>query len=182
MASTPASDPPADEAPIGAVLFAYDGSELARFAIEQAGRQLAPGRDALVLCVWQTGDVGFVPTGEQHFKATAADEVKKAAEADGRARSGTGTARWIQRPEHHDRSGADLEGDRRGRRAARRESHRARLPPPHRPRRPSARERHGRRGGAHRDRRADRAPAGLRSDTDRAQQSAAGHVRARGPH
>lgn len=81
MASTPASDPPADEAPIGAVLFAYDGSELARFAIEQAGRQLAPGRDALVLCVWQTGDVGFVPTGEQHFKATAADEVKKAAEA-----------------------------------------------------------------------------------------------------
>ncbi len=63
------------------MFFAYDGSELAQFAIEQAGRQLAPGRDALVVCVWQTGDVGFVPTGEQHFKASAADEVKKAAEA-----------------------------------------------------------------------------------------------------
>ena len=29
----------------GPVLFAYDGSELAQLAIEQAGRQLAPGRD-----------------------------------------------------------------------------------------------------------------------------------------
>jgi nucleotide-binding universal stress UspA family protein len=63
------------------VLFAYDGSELAQLAIEEAGRQLAPGRDALVVCVWQTGDVGFVPTGDQHFKASAADEVQKAAEA-----------------------------------------------------------------------------------------------------
>ena len=79
MASTPAGDTAA-AAPIGAVLFAYDGSELAQLAIEQAGRQLAPGRDALVVCVWQTGDVGFVPTGEQNLTATAADEVRKAAE------------------------------------------------------------------------------------------------------
>ena len=68
-----------DPAP-GPVLFAYDGSELAKLAIEQAGRELAPGRDALVACVWQTGDVGFVPATEQHLTATAADEVKKAAE------------------------------------------------------------------------------------------------------
>lgn len=80
MASASATGPAADAAPVGAVLFAYDGSDLAQFAIEQAGRQLAPGRDALVLCVWQTGDVGFVPTGEQHFKASAANEVKQAAE------------------------------------------------------------------------------------------------------
>jgi nucleotide-binding universal stress UspA family protein len=64
----------------GPVLFAYDGCDSAKLAIEQAGRQLAPGRDALVVCVWQTGDVGFVPTGEQHFKASAANEVKQAAE------------------------------------------------------------------------------------------------------
>ncbi len=79
MASAPAGDVTA-AARTGAVLFAYDGSELAQLAIEQAGRQLAPGRDALVVCVWQTGDVGFVPTKEQHFKASAANEVQKAAE------------------------------------------------------------------------------------------------------
>lgn len=80
MASTPAGDA-APAVPIGPVLFAYDGSELARLAIEQAGRQLAPGRDALVVCVWQTGDVGFVTTRELHLNAAAADEVRQAAEA-----------------------------------------------------------------------------------------------------
>jgi nucleotide-binding universal stress UspA family protein len=66
--------------PPGLVLFAYDGSRLAKLAIEQAGRQLAPGRDALIVCVWQTNDVGFVPTGEQHFDAADATAVRKAAE------------------------------------------------------------------------------------------------------
>jgi nucleotide-binding universal stress UspA family protein len=64
----------------GPVLFAYDGSELATLAIEQAAQQLAPGRDALVLTVWQTADVGFVPVNERHFDATQAQEVKRAAE------------------------------------------------------------------------------------------------------
>ncbi|HUZ98054.1 MAG TPA: universal stress protein [Gaiellaceae bacterium] len=64
----------------GPVLFAYDGSELATLAIEQAAQQLAPGRDALVLTVWQTADVGFVPVNERHFDATQAQDVKKAAE------------------------------------------------------------------------------------------------------
>lgn len=41
---------PDDEAP---VLFAYDGSEHARVAIEQAARELRPGRRALVLSVSQ---------------------------------------------------------------------------------------------------------------------------------
>jgi nucleotide-binding universal stress UspA family protein len=62
------------------VLFAYDGSDLAAFAIQQAGHQLAPGRPALVLCVWQPADVGFVPTGGQHFDARDASEVRNAAE------------------------------------------------------------------------------------------------------
>jgi nucleotide-binding universal stress UspA family protein len=70
MASTPG----------GCVLFAYDGSELAKLAIEEAGSQLADGRKALVVCVWQPADVGFVPSNEQHFDATAAGEVRKAAE------------------------------------------------------------------------------------------------------
>jgi nucleotide-binding universal stress UspA family protein len=70
----------ASTAPTGPVLFAYDGSELAKLAIEQAGHQLGPGRDALIVCVWQTGDVGFLPVGERHFNAAEATEVRKAAE------------------------------------------------------------------------------------------------------
>ena len=62
------------------VLFAYDGSELAQLAIEQAGRQLASGRTALVLCVWQPADVGFLPVNDQHFDTQNASEVHKAAE------------------------------------------------------------------------------------------------------
>jgi nucleotide-binding universal stress UspA family protein len=62
------------------VLFAYDGSDLARYAIEEAGRQLAPCRAALVLCVWQPADVGFVPAGGRHFDALDASEVLAAAE------------------------------------------------------------------------------------------------------
>lgn len=62
------------------VVFAYDGSELAAFAIEEAGRQLATGRDALVVTVWQPADVGFVPTGKRHFDANEASEVKRAAD------------------------------------------------------------------------------------------------------
>jgi nucleotide-binding universal stress UspA family protein len=72
-AATPAT-------PTGPVLFAYDGSELAKLAIEQAGHQLAPERDALIVCVWQTGDVGFLPISERHFNAAAAIEVRNAAE------------------------------------------------------------------------------------------------------
>ncbi len=66
--------------PVGSVLFAYDGSELAKLAIEDAGRQFAPGREALVVCVWQPGDVGFIPVGEGHLNAAQATEVRQAAE------------------------------------------------------------------------------------------------------
>ncbi|WP_036460871.1 MFS transporter [Mycobacterium sp. 141] len=64
----------------GPVLFAYDGSELAGFAIEQAAAQLPPWRDALVVCVWQPVDVGFTPVGSRHFDADQATEVRHAAE------------------------------------------------------------------------------------------------------
>ena len=62
------------------VLFAYDGSELAQLAIERAGELLAPGRSALVLCVWQPADVGFVPVDDRHFDSQNATQVKEAAE------------------------------------------------------------------------------------------------------
>jgi len=75
MASTPS-----DTAASGPVLFAYDGSELAQLAIEQAGQQLAPGRDALVLCVWQPADVGFIPVDDRHFDAHNASDVQEAAQ------------------------------------------------------------------------------------------------------
>jgi nucleotide-binding universal stress UspA family protein len=64
----------------GPVLFAYDGSDLAALAIKEAGRQLAKGREALVVCVWQPGDVGFVVPEDRHLHAAEAPEVKKAAE------------------------------------------------------------------------------------------------------
>jgi nucleotide-binding universal stress UspA family protein len=67
-------------APTGPVLFAYDGSELATLAIAQAARHLAPGQEALVLCVWQPADVGFVPRDERHLDADQASQVEKAAE------------------------------------------------------------------------------------------------------
>jgi nucleotide-binding universal stress UspA family protein len=63
----------------GPVLFAYDGSELAQLAIQEAARELPPGRKALVLCVWPAADVGFVPVGDHHFDAHN-DEVQNAAE------------------------------------------------------------------------------------------------------
>jgi nucleotide-binding universal stress UspA family protein len=76
----------ADAAPSGApcpepgpAIFAYDGSDLAAYAIEQAGIQLAPGREALVVVVWQTGDVGFAPVEGRVLHAAAANEVEEAA-------------------------------------------------------------------------------------------------------
>jgi MFS family permease/nucleotide-binding universal stress UspA family protein len=70
-------------AAVGPVLFAYDGSDLAAHAIAQAAAQLSPGRDALVVCVWQPADVGFTPTDRRHFDADQATEVRDAAERTG---------------------------------------------------------------------------------------------------
>lgn len=67
---------PADGGP---VLFAYDGSDLSKLAIEEAGRQLAPGREALVVTVWQPFDVGFMPSVRLHINAADIAEVRSAA-------------------------------------------------------------------------------------------------------
>jgi nucleotide-binding universal stress UspA family protein len=72
-AGEPTSDGP------GPVLFAYDGSDLAKLAIAEAGRQLRPGREAIVVTVWQTYDVGFVPKHDVEMNAAQAQEVERAA-------------------------------------------------------------------------------------------------------
>ncbi len=75
-------------ASVGPVIFAYDGSELAKLAIDEAARQLGIGRDALVVTVWQPFEVGFVPSDGVQLDAGRTDEVRKAAEqvaADGAA-------------------------------------------------------------------------------------------------
>lgn len=64
----------------GPIVFAYDGSELAKLAIDEAGRQLGQGRDALALTVWHPFDVGFVPAGGVRFDAAQISEVERAAE------------------------------------------------------------------------------------------------------
>jgi nucleotide-binding universal stress UspA family protein len=64
----------------GPVVFAYDGSDLAKGAIAEAGRQLRPSRQALVLTVWQPYNVGFVAPRELKMDAAAVDEVRAAAE------------------------------------------------------------------------------------------------------
>jgi nucleotide-binding universal stress UspA family protein len=63
----------------GPAIFAYDGSDLAGYAIEQAGIQLASGREAIVVVVWQPADVGFMPVQGRHLHAAAANEVEEAA-------------------------------------------------------------------------------------------------------
>jgi len=66
--------------PVGPVLFGYDGSRLAMAAIAEAGRQLPAGRDALVLTVWRTFNVGFIPEPGAQFDAACAGDVGQAAE------------------------------------------------------------------------------------------------------
>jgi nucleotide-binding universal stress UspA family protein len=76
------------------VLFAYDGSEQSREAVEQAGGQLRTGRKAIVLSVWQPlesvpfwgAPISVVPPemAEQVFKeaeAIAEDGAERARRA-----------------------------------------------------------------------------------------------------
>jgi len=66
----------------GPVVFAYDGSDLARLAIEEAGRLIGGhGRDAVVLTVWQPFDVGFVASDKLELDAAQVLEVERAARA-----------------------------------------------------------------------------------------------------
>jgi nucleotide-binding universal stress UspA family protein len=63
----------------GPVVFAYDGSDLAKNAIAEAGLLLEAGGDALVLTVWQPFDVGFLPAAGVEFDAAQIADVRAAA-------------------------------------------------------------------------------------------------------
>jgi nucleotide-binding universal stress UspA family protein len=63
----------------GPIVFAYDGSELAKHAIDEAGRLLETGSDALVVTVWQPFDVGFLPAAGLEFDAAQIAGVRTAA-------------------------------------------------------------------------------------------------------
>jgi nucleotide-binding universal stress UspA family protein len=64
----------------GPVVFAYDGSDLAKHAIDEAGRLLEAGGDALVVTVWKPFDVDFLPAPGFQLDAADIAEVRKAAE------------------------------------------------------------------------------------------------------
>jgi nucleotide-binding universal stress UspA family protein len=63
----------------GPVLIAYDGSDVAKGAIAEAGRQLGPGRDAVVITVWQPFNVGFLAPDDLALDARESEAVRKAA-------------------------------------------------------------------------------------------------------
>jgi nucleotide-binding universal stress UspA family protein len=63
----------------GPVVFAYDGSDLAKHAISEAGALLEAGGEALVVTVWQPFDVGFLPDPGLQFDAAQIADVRTAA-------------------------------------------------------------------------------------------------------
>jgi nucleotide-binding universal stress UspA family protein len=63
----------------GPVIFAYDGTDTAAFAIEQASTQIGTDRDAIVACVWRPVDVCFTPVPGRRFRSCVAKEVERAA-------------------------------------------------------------------------------------------------------
>ena len=63
----------------GPVVIAYDGSELSQLAIVEAGALLSGGREALVMCVWQPFDLGFVPVDDSPLDAEQTPAVRAAA-------------------------------------------------------------------------------------------------------
>jgi nucleotide-binding universal stress UspA family protein len=69
----------------GPVLLAYDGSQLAKGAIAEAGRLLSPGGEALVVCVWQPFDVGFVIDDDVPLDAKQTPKIRAAAERTAQA-------------------------------------------------------------------------------------------------
>jgi len=73
------SDGRAGGAGLGPLLFAYDGSDMAKAAITEAGRQLPTGRDALVVTVWRVFNAGFIPDPPVEFDAACSNDVKQVA-------------------------------------------------------------------------------------------------------
>ena len=66
----------------------------------EAATQLAPGRDALVVCVWQPVDVGFTPTDTEHFDADQGHRGTASRRADRRPRGIAGRRSRIPGAKH----------------------------------------------------------------------------------
>jgi nucleotide-binding universal stress UspA family protein len=70
----------------GPVLFAYDGSDFAKAAIDVAARELGPGRQAIVVTVWQPlealpfGGLAMPTTNEDVDKGLGEEAMKVAEE------------------------------------------------------------------------------------------------------
>jgi nucleotide-binding universal stress UspA family protein len=107
--------------PDGPVLFAYDGSDFAKTAIEVAGRQLGSGRPAIVLTVWQpleavpfSGVAGTNQEIDDGFAKQAmqvAEEgagLAKAAGFDARPQTERGTPTWRLIVDAGDKTDASL--------------------------------------------------------------------------
>jgi nucleotide-binding universal stress UspA family protein len=60
----------------GPVLFAYDGSEYAKAGIRQAARELRPGRQAIVLTVWQPFAPSLLASGSIKLPEDLARQVQ----------------------------------------------------------------------------------------------------------
>ena len=103
------------------ILIAYDGSDFAKAAIEQAAVQLKNGRRAIVLTVWQlysggfAAAVGVVPGGmraevERDARQVAEEGAKLAEEAgfDAEAVIETGDSVWRRIVDSADERDADI--------------------------------------------------------------------------
>ena len=93
----------------GPVVFAYDGSELAKHAIGEAGRLLEAGGEALVVTVWQPFDVGFLPP-------PGSNSTRRRSPTSGpRPRKPQQTERRLRRPRGFTRKAPRSRGPRPGR-------------------------------------------------------------------
>jgi nucleotide-binding universal stress UspA family protein len=114
--------PPANDTQDGPVLFAYDGSEHAKAAIREAGRQLRKGRRAIVLSVWEplgavslAGAPGIPPVGmtagiEEEARQLAEEGAKLARAAGFQAEpiAEQGDPIWERIVESAEAHGADI--------------------------------------------------------------------------
>jgi nucleotide-binding universal stress UspA family protein len=103
------------------ILIAYDGSDFAKTAIEQAAAQLKNGRRAIVLTVWQlysggfAANVGVVPEGmqeqiEKEARGVAEEGARLAREAgfDAEPVTERGDAIWRRIVDSADECDADI--------------------------------------------------------------------------
>jgi nucleotide-binding universal stress UspA family protein len=103
------------------ILIAYDGSDFAKAAIEQAAAQLKNGRRAIVLTVWQlysggfAATVGVVPEGmreqvESEARSVAEEGARLAREAgfDAEPVTESGDSIWRRIVDSADERDADI--------------------------------------------------------------------------